>query len=464
MIYAPLSLGVTAFLLCSIATPLCRNLCLRLKIVDHPDGTRKLHCKPIPRVGGVPIVLSYAGAVALMAAVAPRAALIHIQHQALLWSMLPAVALVFATGLLDDLVGLRPSHKLVGQVVAAVFAVTFGARIHLLTGVPSSAWITLPLSVLWLLGCTNAFNLIDGLDGLASGVGLFATVTVLFAAMLQGNMGLAMATIPLAACLLAFLRYNFSPASIFLGDCGSMTIGFLLGCFGLIWSQKSATLLGMSAPVMAMAVPLIDVGLSIGRRFLSSRPIFEADRGHIHHRLLAKGLKPRNVALILYGVCGIAAMLSLLQSVVAYQFRGLTVVLFCALALYGVKRLGYVEFQLARRMLSRKSILRSLQEELYLHDLKLLLESAQTVEACWAVVSTACQDMQFDSVQMQLKGREFEANGTMCAATYSWQLTVSLGTTGYLRLARLRESDSPRLMMSVVHSLQETIRAKDLAA
>ncbi len=464
MMYAPLSLGITAFVLCFLATPACRELFLWLEIVDVPDGTRKLHSRPIPRIGGIPIVLSYAGALAVMVAFAPHGAQIFIRHKSLLWSMLPAAACVFATGLVDDLVGIKPWQKLCGQVAAAVLAVGLGAQIHLFTGVPRSSWFTIPLSIFWLVGCTNAFNLIDGLDGLAAGVGLFATLTVLLAALLQHNMGLVMATIPLAACLLAFLRYNFSPASVFLGDCGSMTIGFLLGCFSLIWSQKSATLFGMSAPIMAMALPLVDVGISVGRRFLSSRPIFQADRGHIHHRLLARGLKPRDVALILYGVCAVAAVLSLLQSVVTYQFRGLTVIVFCVLVLYGVNRLGYTEFRVARKMLSRKSLLGGMRDELYLFDLRNRLDSAQTAEACWQIVCTACNDLRFDSVQMYLQGKLFEEGIEVAHADSSWQLTIALGRSGHLRLTRVRESSSPMLMMSVLHSLQETIQSKQLAA
>ena len=245
--------GTLSLILCLFLTPLCREAALKLKFVDIPDGVRKLHRRPIPRIGGVAILLSYAGSIALMLAISPLRATISIQHKDLLWSLIPAVTVVFVIGLIDDLITLKPWQKLIGQMAAAALAVSGGVRITLLDGHPYAAWLTVPLSIFWLLACTNAFNLIDGLDGLAAGVGLFATVTTLLAALIQGNMGLAMATVPLAGCLLGFLRYNFNPASVFLGDCGSLTIGFLLGCFGVIWSQKSATFLGMVAPAMAVA-------------------------------------------------------------------------------------------------------------------------------------------------------------------------------------------------------------------
>src|SRR6185436_13025698 len=142
----------------------------------------------------------------------------------------------------------------------------------------------LPLTILWLLVCTNAFNLIDGMDGLATGAGLFATLTILLAGMLEGNHALVLAAVPLGGALLGFLRYNFNPASAFLGDSGSLLLGFLLGCFGVIWSFKTATVFGMIAPLMAMSVPILDATLAVARRFLRGRPIFGADRGHVHHR------------------------------------------------------------------------------------------------------------------------------------------------------------------------------------
>src|SRR5207247_1602256 len=171
---------------------------------------------------------------------------------------------IFATGLLDDLFGLSPWQKIFGQVGAAGLAYWAGVRVLGVAGFSAHGWWSIPLTVLWLVGCANAFNLIDGVDGLAAGVGLFATLTIFLAALLQNNAPLALATVPLAGALLAFLRYNFNPASIFLGDCGSLSIGFLLGCYGIIWSQKSATMLVMSAPLLALAIPLHDTCITIG--------------------------------------------------------------------------------------------------------------------------------------------------------------------------------------------------------
>ncbi len=455
--YALLTLGTAAFILCIILTPLCRDIFLKLNLVDLPDNDRKLHAGPIPRMGGIPIALSYVGALALMLAFAPPQLKIEVQHRGLLYGLLPAAALVFLTGLIDDLFHLKPWQKLSGQAAAAVWAVAAGARIHLLDGHSYSAWVTVPLSIAWLIGCTNAFNLIDGLDGLASGIGLFATLTTLLAALLQGNWGLAMATVPLAGCLLAFLRYNFNPASIFLGDSGSLSIGFILGCFAVIWSQKSATLLGMLAPAMALSLPLLDVGLSIGRRFLRNQPIFQPDRGHIHHRLLALGFEPRGAAIVLYGACGLAAALSLLQSSLSYHLGGLAIVLFCIFSWLGIKRLGYTEFSTARRVLSGGSILRLVQHEIYLAHFREALLHAKTGRECWNTIRNTCRDLDFASVELTLDGEDFYEVFDPEVAGTAWLFTMSFGRKGSIALRRNMQSGSQSLLNLFFQILQDSI-------
>ncbi len=455
--YALLGLGTLAFVFCLILTPILRYYSFKLGLVDQPDNNRKVHTRPIPRTGGVAIAVSYALALGLTARFAPFGAL-TIHHRDLLWSLFPAVGLIFLVGLVDDLRGMKASHKLLGQIAAASWAVFMGAKIPLFAGHPGANWIMWPLSVLWLVGCTNAFNLIDGMDGLASGVGLFATFTTLLAALLQGNWGLAMATMPLAGCLLAFLRYNFNPASIFLGDSGSLTIGFLLGCFGVIWSQKSATLLGMVAPLMAFSLPLFEVGLSIGRRFLRNQPIFQPDRGHIHHRLLGRGLHPRMVALILYSACGIAAVLSLLQSSLSFHLGGLIIILFCSLSLFGIRHLNYVEFRAAGQVLRQGRILQMMQGEIHLQNFRNAMNEAKTLDDCWTVIRDACEEMDFCSVRMTVNGRNFQETFKPPIDDPTWQIRVKLGTAGQIVFIRSNEGIPPALT-GFLKVLRETMTA-----
>ena len=456
--------GFTSFLLCLIATPFCGRLFIRFGIVDRPDKDRKFHLGLIPRIGGIPIVLAYGGSLALMFLVAPEHARISIQHGTLLLSLLPATAIIFLVGVIDDIFGLSPRQKLAGQLVAASLAVALGVRVSTLHGLPASAWITVPFSLIWLLGCTNAVNLIDGLDGLASGVGLFATLATLIAALITGNMGLAMATAPLAGALLAFLRYNFSPASIFLGDCGSLTIGFMLGCFGLIWSRDQGTLVGMALPMMALALPLVDVMLSIGRRALRNVPIFKGDRGHIHHMVLARGFKPHTSTLILYACCALASTLGVLQTFSSLRFQGPILLIFGILVWIGVNYLGYVEIHAARLVLSRKRILRLLKDEIYLHELDRSLSKAATMQEFWQVVRSCCKDLHMATARMHMGNSSFEEVFESRSETPGWVLKLEFGETGGLALARFSEVRPPKFMLLVLEFLQDAAfrREKEL--
>jgi UDP-GlcNAc:undecaprenyl-phosphate GlcNAc-1-phosphate transferase len=412
--YSLALLALSSFLLALLLTPLCRNLFRRWGLVDHPDGGRHSHAQPTPRVGGIPIVAGYLGAFVILLLSPLAAGSIVVHGLPLAWRVFPAAALVFAIGLLDDLRGLKPWQKFAGQAVAAYVAFLGGVQVTAVAGLAVPPWLSLPLTLLWLVGCSNAFNLIDGVDGLAVGAGLFATITILLGALLTNNVALALATVPLVGALLGFLRYNFNPASIFLGDSGSLTIGFLLGCFGVLWAQKSATMLGMTAPLMALAVPLLDTGVSIARRFLRKQPIFTADAGHIHHRLLARGLTPRMVALLLYGACGLAAGLSLLSSVAQDQYRGLIIIVFCTAAWIGVQHLGYVEFGAAGRMFAEGAFRRHLNDQIALRAFEDAMAAAATPEDRWSAICEACRKFGFTRAELRLNGRRFEETLVEC--------------------------------------------------
>jgi UDP-GlcNAc:undecaprenyl-phosphate GlcNAc-1-phosphate transferase len=341
--------------------------------------------------------------------------------------------------------------------VAAALAVSLGARITTLHNVSAPPWITIPFSLVWLIGCANAVNLIDGMDGLASGVGLFATLATLGAALMSGNGGLAMATVPLAACLLAFLRYNFSPASIFLGDCGSLTIGFMLGCFGLIWSHHGGTLVGMTLPMVALALPLLDVVLAISRRAIRRVPIFKGDRGHIHHMVLARGFKPHMAALILYSFCAVAAAFALLQTFLGLRYRGPILLIFGCVIWSGIQYLGYVELRAVSRIFSRKRLLEQVREDIYLQELEMAFEGAQSTEQFWSVIESACDQMRFASVQMYLNGTVYSAAYEIEAVEPVWTLTVGLGKYGQLVLTRAEQS-RPAALLAFLVQLQNAAR------
>lgn len=455
--YSVLLTTIVAFCLCLILTPVVRDLFLRWGIVDSPDGVRKLHAHAVPRVGGIPIAVSYLATYLLLILSPLKSGALLEQELPLVWDLMPVAALAFATGLLDDLWGLKPAEKLGGQLVAAVLAYWAGVRIASIAGYGIADWWSFPLTIIWLIGCTNAFNLIDGVDGVATGIGLFATLTIFIAAVLHNNTWLALATAPLAGCLLGFLRYNFNPASIFLGDSGSLLVGFLLGCYGVIWSQKSATILGMTAPLMALAIPLMDTALAVLRRFLRGRPIFAADRGHVHHRLLDLGLTPRRVALLLYGACGMAAALSLLQSMVYKRYAGLVVIVFLVATWLGIQKLGYNEFGLARRLLFGGEMQNTLNAQISLQKLEQAISRADTIEHCWSVMRDGCGQFGFSRVELHLAGRNYEQGNSNGGEPPPWYVHVPLSDDHYVLLCR--NSRSP-VKMTVVAPLADLIRSR----
>jgi UDP-GlcNAc:undecaprenyl-phosphate GlcNAc-1-phosphate transferase len=450
-VHSLLWLGFRAFIVSLVLTPICRDVFRSYGVVDRPDAARKVHRYPIPRVGGLAIAISYLVAYIL---VRPEEGSPLAQQLSLVWRLLPGAALAFGIGLLDDLFNLRAWIKLVGQLAAAGLACVGGVRILSLGGASTDAWWNVPLTILWLLACMNAFNLVDGLDGLAVGVGLFATLTVFTAAMMQHNMVLAVATFPLAGALLAFLCYNFNPATIFLGDSGSLLIGFLLGCYAAIWSNKSATLLGMTAPLMALSIPLLDVVLAIVRRFLRRQPIFTADRGHIHHRLLDRGFTPRRVVLVLYGLCGLAAAFSLLQGVV-HSFSVALLVLFGLFVLLGVQYLGYAEFDLAGRLLFSGEFQRAVSAQLDLRKFRAALTAAGTPAGCWEAIREACGKFGFQQARLSLTGEIFEYSSDESGAP-GWTVRVPLANGDYAVLARpFASAVLPMAVAPFVDSLRE---------
>lgn len=430
--YSLAFLALTSFLLSLAITPGIRDLFNWLGVVDVPDSARKFHDRPIPRVGGIAIALSIGISASLLLLVPSEGGTIIWQASPLIRKLMPAAAIVFFVGLLDDLTRLKPWHKLAGQILAAALAYSAGVRIVGIGGVEFSAWWALPVTVLWLVGCCNAINLIDGVDGLAAGVSFVAAAAMLTAAALQHNAPLAFAAVPLAGCLLGFLRYNFSPASIFLGDCGSLFIGFLLGCYGVLWSEKSTTLLGMTAPVIVLSLPLADAGLAIARRFLRGQPIFKGDRGHIHHRLLDLALPPRSVALVLYGVCAVAAVFSLcmVNGILAMP----AFLLFGAAAWFGIQRLGYVEFNTVARLILQGSFRGLLRSRIALRDFEARAVCAKTGEEFWQILHASYAAFGLSQIQMRLGGQMYSDRRELCSVGATWDLTLRLADGDFVVL------------------------------
>jgi UDP-GlcNAc:undecaprenyl-phosphate GlcNAc-1-phosphate transferase len=460
-VYSIFFLAATSFISCLFLTPLVRALSHRHGLVDHP-GARKVHASPIPRTGGIAIVAAYLVAVVVFL-LSPLAGVTMVDRSQVLW-FLPGAGLVFTVGVLDDLIGLRPWQKLVGQVAAACVAYWCGVHFSGVAGLSLPGLWSLPLTIVWLVACSNAFNLIDGVDGLATGIGLFATFTVLAAALVHNHVPLALATAPLVGGLLAFLRFNFNPASIFLGDSGSLTIGFVLGCFGAIWSQKSATVLGMTAPLMALSVPLLDTGVAIARRFISREPIFSADRNHVHHRLLERGLSHKQVVLVLYAACAIAAAFSLVQTMPFNRFHGFLLLAFSATVWVAIQFAGYSEFDMATSLVMSGTFRDIVHARLFVERFERTLGEARTSDDYWHAMRDVSVKFGFPHVRMRIAGSVYEHQKDRASAGPCCVMRIPLFDGGYVNFEFPSESSVRHAIAitSIVGSLQRSILSSAL--
>lgn len=335
-----------------LLTPIARLLALRLGAVDHPDGKRKLQKLPVPLWGGLAVYIS----LLLGLWVAQQGAIVGGEALGNLASVLMAAAgLVCLAGCIDDTWDLNPRFKLLMQIVSALPVVLAGHAIDriVLFGYPIElGWLGIPLTVCWLVGCINALNLLDGMDGLASTVGLSTAAIVAIIATAMGHDHVAVIAIALAGALAGFLAYNLPPASIYLGDSGSMVIGLVVGVLGIQSSLKTTATLAITAPAVVMSIPMLDTVLAIIRRKLSGRRFDVADRGHIHHRLLERGLTTWQALCVIGALClatGAAATASTLlrNDALAWITTFTLVILLVKLRAFGHHELALIKLTVA---------------------------------------------------------------------------------------------------------------------
>jgi len=341
-----------------ILTRYVRNLAMARGWVAGPGLDRHLHSMPLPRLGGVAIFLAFLFSIGIARLVGwwnPRFRF-EFSWSALLTILLPGF-IVFLLGLYDDLHPVGPYFKFAVQVLAGAILFAGGLRIldlPVLFNQYHFPWfVGLPLTILWVLGITNAFNLIDGLDGLAAGSALFSTLVVFVVALLSHSSFVSVMALILAGATLGFLRFNFNPATIFLGDCGSLFIGFMLSALALQGMQKSPTIIAVAIPVVSFGLPILETALSVVRRLISGRPVFAGDREHIHHKLLQRGLSHRQVVIVLYAASAGFAMLSLFLLWPTGSTLGLVLAVLGIGIWMGVQHLNYLEFGELRRVAQR---------------------------------------------------------------------------------------------------------------
>ena len=400
----------SAFLSLAVTLPVIW-LALRIKAVDRP-GVRTVHTRAIPRIGGVAIFLSVMSliVVALFLNNAIGETFRHIRLQVV--TLLCSASVVFIIGLLDDLRGLPARFKFLAEILAAGSLCLVGVRISSIA--VTDAWtlhfglLGWPLTVLWIVGITNAVNLSDGLDGLAAGISAVACGVIAIFAIQGGNVVMAVLMLALLGSLTGFLFFNFSPAKIFLGDCGSLFLGFTIASASVMCATKSAALVGLALPILVLGVPIFDTFFSMLRRFLDRRGMFSPDRRHFHHKLIDMGIKQRHVVIIIYVMTLLSAGLGMFM-IVSSNISSL-MIFFCVLLLLllAFQVVGSVRLKDTIAALQQKyAITQQVQEEIKsFEDAQLHFRNARTYNQWWSAICKAAEQMDFAWVSLKTTDKD----------------------------------------------------------
>jgi UDP-GlcNAc:undecaprenyl-phosphate GlcNAc-1-phosphate transferase len=301
-----IEVGVIAFIVSYILTPYMARVGKKQNMMDIP-GHRKIHEEAIPNLGGIVIFFGFL-----------LSLLFVIQIEGQFRALLIGGVIILLLGVVDDIANLSPKHKFIIQMIPALIVIIYNSDlinnfiVNQLKGFDLLGYLLYPILIFWIVGVTNSINLIDGLDGLACGVSFIALVTFLILGLRQNLEALSLISIALAGSMLAFLKFNFYPAKIFLGDSGSTFTGFMLASVGALWVLNSGNTFFVFIPVIILALPIFDTLFAIWRRYRGHHPIFQADKGHLHHRLLTRGIAHKNVVFILWGVSAICSVIALI--------------------------------------------------------------------------------------------------------------------------------------------------------
>jgi UDP-GlcNAc:undecaprenyl-phosphate GlcNAc-1-phosphate transferase len=336
-----------SFLTAVAFTPVIIAFARRRGLVDAAGAShRKVHAEDIPRLGGVAIVTGFYAPIVGLSLYSTKVGDSLLEAPDLAWGLLGGGFAIALLGLYDDLYGASPKLKLAVQLAVATWIWWLGFRIERidLPFLPmfDLGILSLPVTLLWIAGVTNAVNLIDGLDGLAAGIALFGLVPVVSLALFKGNLLLGLIGCALSGSLLGFLVFNFHPARIFMGDTGSMFLGFVLAVTTVHTSTKGRVAVSMLMPILALGLPILDTLLAIGRRAWFGQSLFVGDRQHIHHRLMSLGLSHRNTVLVMYGVAATWALLSIAVALNRDFTSGLVLVVSVVITSVLLRKIGYL--------------------------------------------------------------------------------------------------------------------------
>jgi len=337
---------VLACLVSALLTPAVRRFALKHRLFDDNVASRKVHGRPTPRLGGIAIAAGfYVPLLALLFEASGVGGQFYASSRKATAFLVGGIA-ICVLGLYDDIRGSGAVKKFIAQFAIAGALYFVGFKIDVLSlpfvGTVSLGALSLVFTLLWIVGVINALNLIDGLDGLAAGVGLFGVATTFVMAASRNDAIMMLFMAGLGGSLLGFLIYNFNPASIFMGDTGSMFIGYVLAVGSIQTSQKSSTAVAILVPVVALGLPIADTLLAMLRRAINRQPMFSADRAHIHHKLLDLGLSQKQAVLLLYGTSILLGIMALLLTVASGFQTALILLAMGTAGFFGIRRLGMV--------------------------------------------------------------------------------------------------------------------------
>lgn len=300
-----------SLLVAYVMTPPVKRFAEKVGAIDVPRDNRRVHDHPIPRMGGLAIFIGFVLSLIFFVPMSTK-----------VLGLLVGSVIIAVMGGVDDIVSLNPWVKLAGQIVAALVAIRCGLGFDVISNPNIFAeetyieigWLSIPLTMLWIVGCTNAVNLIDGLDGLAVGVSAISSMTMLIVSLFVSEPVVSIILAALTGACLGFMPYNLNPAKIFMGDVGSQLLGFVLSTASIMGLFKLHAIITFFVPLLALALPLADTIFAFFRRILHGQSPFKADKGHFHHRLLAMGLNQKQVVAVLYGISAVLGLLAVLMA------------------------------------------------------------------------------------------------------------------------------------------------------
>jgi UDP-GlcNAc:undecaprenyl-phosphate GlcNAc-1-phosphate transferase len=432
-----LSVFFGSFLVAGMLTLFVRNRAYAHGWFDDTSSSRKIHVRPIPRLGGIGIVVGFFAPILVFLALGSDVGRLLLTQPRMVLGLFLGGSAIALLGLYDDIRGSRARNKLAVQALIAVAMWLLDFRIEIIAnpfGPPIQLGIfALPFTLLWIVGVVNAMNLVDGLDGLAGGVAFFAVATNFMLALARGEALLGILMAALAGAILGFLILNFNPASIFMGDTGSMFLGFVLATVSIKTSAKAGTTVAMLVPVIALGLPIMDTLLAVIRRTLLGRPVFRADRDHIHHRLMTRlPLSHRGAVLVLYGFCCLFALAGLALAYANSVQTTMLLVGISAVVFVLMRQLGYFSLDAVsgaaatrrRNVKLRRSVRRAIDA----------LAAAPTLTDIWEAVRPLQADLEASFMELRIEGplagqaQEFRAEETAAEAVlFSTRFEVGEG-------------------------------------